>query len=79
LAPQESRHFEERLIDLRAYEGSVCAIELSFDHDGRVFLFDLRTEWFDEFSEMLDEIQLLVPDPDEGDDDSPISGYFSRN
>jgi hypothetical protein len=57
----------------------VCAIELSFDHDGRVFLFDLRTEWFDEFSEMLDEIQLLVPDPDEGDDDSPISGYFSRN
>jgi hypothetical protein len=79
LPPQDSRHFEERLIDLRAYEGSVCAIELSFDHDGRVFLFDLRTEWFDEFSEMLDEIQLLVPDPDEGDDDSPISGYFSRN
>jgi hypothetical protein len=79
LPPQDSRHFEERLIDLRAYEGSVCAIELSFDHDGRVFLFDLRTEWFEEFSEMLDEIQLLVPDPDEGDDDSPISGYFSRN
>jgi hypothetical protein len=67
------------LNDLRAYEGSVCAIELSFDHEGRVYLFDLRTEWFDEFSEMQDEIQLLVPDPDDGDDDSPISGYFSRN
>ncbi len=79
LPSQDSRHFEERLTDLRAYEGSVCAIELSFDHAGRVFLFDLRTEWFDEFSEMLEEIQLLVPDPDEGDDDSPISGYFSRN
>ncbi len=79
LPPQESRHFEERLNDLRAYEGSVCAIELSFDHEGRVFLFDLRTEWFDEFSEMQDEIQLLVPDPDDSDDDSPISGYFSRN
>src|SRR3984957_18771280 len=79
LPAQDSRHFEERLIALRPYEGSVCAIELSFDHDGRVFLFDLRTEWFDEYSEMLDEIQLLVPDPDDGDDDSPISGYFSRN
>ena len=79
LPPQDTRHFEERLADLRTYEGSICAIELSFDHDGRVFLFDLRTDWFDEFSEMLDEIQLLVPDPDEGDDDSPISGYFSRN
>ena len=65
LPPQESRQFEERLNDLRAYEGSVCAIELSFDHEGRVFLFDLRTEWFDEFSEMQDEIQLLVPDPDD--------------
>jgi hypothetical protein len=79
LPPQDSRHFEERLNDLRAHEGSVCAIELSFDHEGRVFLFDLRTDWFDEFSEMLDEILLLVPDPDEGDDDSPIGGYFSRN
>ncbi len=79
LPPQEARQFEERLNDLRAYEGSVCAIELSFDHEGRVFLFDLRTEWFDEFSEMSDEIQLLVPDPDDDDDDSPISGYFSRN
>src|ERR1700734_2017152 len=71
----ETRHFEARLNDLRSYEGSVCAIELSFDHAGRVFLFDLRTEWFDEFSEMVDEIQLLVPDPDDSDDDSPISGY----
>jgi hypothetical protein len=80
LPAQDSRQFEERLNELRAHEGSVCAIELSFDHQGRVFLFDLRTEWFDEFSEIQDEIQLLIPDPDEGDDDeSPISGYFSRN
>jgi hypothetical protein len=79
LPSQESRQIEERLNDMRGYEGSVCAIELSFDHEGRVFLFDLRTEWFDDFSEMLDEIQLLVPDPDDSDDDSPISGYFSRN
>jgi hypothetical protein len=79
LPPQESRQFEERLSDMRAHEGSVCAIELSFDHGGRVFLFDLRTEWFDEFSELLDDIQLLVAEPGDSDNDSPISGYFSRN
>ena len=78
LPPQESRNFEERLNDMRAHEGSVCAIELSFDHQGRLFLFDLRTEWFEEFSDMLDEIQLLTADHHD-DDDSPISGYFSRN
>lgn len=75
---QQTRSFEERLNDLRHHEGSVCAIELSFDHEGRVYLFDLTTDWFDDFSEMLDEIQLLIPDPDDSDD-SPIGGYFSRN
>jgi len=79
LPVQDSRNFEERLNHFRSYEGSVCAIELSFDHEGRVYLFDLRTEWFDEFAEILDEIELLVPDPDDSDDDSPIRGYFSRN
>ena len=49
---------------MRAHEGSVCEIELSFDHEGRVFLFDLRTEWFEEFSDMLDEIQLLTAEPE---------------
>jgi len=79
LLSQEARHYEERLSDLRAHEGSVCAIELSFDHEGRVFLFDLRTEWYDEFSQMQDEIQLLIPDRDDTENDSPIGGYFSRN
>jgi hypothetical protein len=78
LPPLESRSFEERLREMRAHEGSVCAIELSFDHQARVFLFDLRTEWFEEFSDLLDEIQLLTAEPHDGDD-SPISGYFSRN
>src|ERR1700735_5396264 len=58
LPPQDSHHFEERLSDLRAYEGSVCSIELSFDLEGRVYLFDLRTEWFDEFTDIQDEILL---------------------
>ncbi|HTW63002.1 MAG TPA: hypothetical protein VME17_00230 [Bryobacteraceae bacterium] len=78
LPHQESRSYEERLNEIRAHEGSVCAIELSFDHQGRVFLFDLRTDWFEEFSDMLDEIQLLTAEADDGGDDS-LTSYFSRN
>jgi hypothetical protein len=77
LPSQESRNFEERLNELRSYEGSVCAIELSFDHSGCVYFFELRTDWYDEFSEIADEIHLLTPDSDDSDE-SPISGYFSR-
>jgi hypothetical protein len=76
LAREEYREFEQRLTKLRAYDGFVCAIELSFDHEGRVFLFDLRTDWYDELTEILDEIQVLTAD---ADDDPTMGGYFSKN
>ena len=73
---EEHREFEERLSEMRAYDGFVCEIELSFDHGGRVFLFDLRTEWYDELTGILDEIQVLTA---ESDDDPSMGGYFSKN
>lgn len=76
LPREEYREFEQRLTKLRAYDGFVCAIELSFDHEGRVFLFDLHTEWYDELTEILDEIQVLTAD---ADDDPTMGGYFSKN
>jgi len=75
LPREEHREFELRLTEMRRYDGFVCAIELSFDHEGRVFLFDLRTEWYDELTEILDEIQALAPDEDDG----TMGGYFSKN
>jgi hypothetical protein len=77
LPAEDARGFERRLNELRVHEGSVCAIELSFDHQGRVFVFELETDWYQELSEILDEIQLLTADSQ--DDDTPMSGYFSRN
>jgi hypothetical protein len=76
LARDEYREFERRLTGMRGYDGFVCAIELSFDHQGRVFLFDLRTEWYDELTEILDEIQVLTSDTE---DDPTMGGYFSKN
>lgn len=77
LPREESREYEHRLNAVRIHDGSVCEIELSFDLQGRVYLFDLRTEWFDEYSEVLDEIRLLSAESDE--DEPPMSGFFSRN
>ncbi|SRR5260370_19246197 len=80
LPREEHDEFERRLNEMRIYGGFICSIELSFDHEGRVFLFDLRTEWYDEITEMLDELQILSAGADDEDDDgSSMSGYFSRN
>jgi hypothetical protein len=77
LPREDYRDFEKRLNHLRPYDGMVCAIELSFDHEGRAFLFDLRTDWYQELSDVLDELQVLTVGED--DDDTTMGGYFSKN
>jgi ABC-type branched-subunit amino acid transport system substrate-binding protein len=76
---EDRRGLERRLRELRAYDGFTCAIELSFDQNGRVYMFELRTEWYDEFSDLLDEIESAVPDPEDETDEGPMGGYFSKN
>lgn len=79
LPREEVRSYDRRLRELRAYEGFTCEIELSFDLGPRTYMFNLRTAWYDELEDMLDEIDAAYPAPEE-DDDGPISGgYFSRN
>ena len=69
-----------RLRELRAYDGFTCAIELSFDENGRVFMFELRTDWYEEFSDLLDEIDSAIPHAEDDEpDEGPIGGYFSKN
>ena len=78
LPHEERRSLERRIKELRVYEGFTCAVELSFDHEGRIYVFDLRTEWYDELSDILEEIDMMGADVDE-DGEGPIGGYFSQN
>ena len=65
--PDDRRAIERRLRDLSAYDGFTCAIELSYDMGGRVYMFELRTDWYEDFSDLLDEIDSSLPHPgDEG-------------
>jgi hypothetical protein len=69
---------ERRLEELRRYEGFTCAIELSFDFQTRVYIYELHAEWYQEFSEILDELDF--GDPGEpGEEEDPMGGYFSKN
>lgn len=78
LGPEDQRGLERRLRDLKAYEGFTCALELSFDFEGRVYLFNLRSEWYEDYLDLLEEIDAAMPDDDEDEDDN-IGGYYSRN
>ena len=77
LPREHFRDLERRLKEARAYDGLVCEIELSFSIGSTFYVFDLRTDWFEAFNEVLQEIEVLTA-VDE-DEDNPIGGYFSKN
>jgi hypothetical protein len=72
----ERRALDARLNEMRAYEGFTCQIELSFDHAQRTYVFELRTDWFDELNDLVERIDDSYQD--EGDE-NPLSGYYSNN
>lgn len=77
LARDERRALERRLRELRGYEGFTCALELSFDQQGRCYLFSLEADWYAEYLDLLDEIEAALPEEEE--DEDSMGGYFSRN
>lgn len=75
----ERRALERRLRELRAYDGFTCSVELSFDSAHRAYLYELRTDWYEEFTDILEDIDTLTSVDDEDEDEGPIGGYFSKN
>jgi hypothetical protein len=78
LAREEKHTFEKRLRELRAYEGFTSSLELSFDLEGRVYVFELRTAWYQTLRDILAELELSA-EQEEDEDEGPMPGYFSRN
>src|SRR3954452_126431 len=63
----DQRAIESRLRELGMYDGFTCAVELSFDYEDSMYVFELRTEWYDELHEMLDQLDIGL-DSDEDDE-----------
>lgn len=78
---EEHRTLERRLREMKAYEGFTCAVELSFDHQGRIYLFNLRSDWYEDYLDLIEEIDAATPGAEDDDDDggNSIGGYYSRN
>jgi hypothetical protein len=72
----DRRALEQRLRELRAFEGFLCQIELSFELGQRTYIFDLRTEWYEDFDDLIDRIESSFGADDDGE---PLGGYFSKN
>ena len=78
LSREEQREYESRLRELRIYEGVTCTLELAFDYDSRLYVYEVQPDWYEEFVNIEDELMSRLGDDDDDDDDS-LGGYYSRN
>ena len=79
LARDEQREYESRLRDLRAYEGVTCSLELAFDYDSRLYVYEVQPDWYEEFLTLEEEISSRFADENDGDAGDSLGGYFSKN
>ncbi|HUB34439.1 MAG TPA: hypothetical protein VMA31_15480 [Bryobacteraceae bacterium] len=74
----EQRDYQSRLRALRKFEGVTCSIELAFDHDSRLHVYEAQPDWYGEFLELEEEIGMHLSGEDLDSGDS-LGGYFSKN
>jgi hypothetical protein len=82
LGRDEQRSMERSLTELRAFVGSTCSLELAFDYQGRMYAYDLATDWFQTFidlSELVIAASTSEGDNDDEGSDSSFGGYYSKN
>ena len=78
LSREERRDYESRLRELRVFEGVTCSLELAFDYNSRLYVYEVQPDWYEEFLGVEDEIVSRLSDEDDDEDDS-LGGYFSKN
>ena len=78
LTREEHRDYESRLRELRAFEGVTCSLELAFDHNSRLYVYELQPDWYEEYLGVEEELMTRLTE-DETDQDDSLGGYFSKN
>ncbi len=77
---EEKKNYEKRLKALQGYEGFTSLISLSFTLDGRVYQFELHSDWHDTLEDIWMELDAASGElPDDSPGDGSVSGYFSNN
>lgn len=73
----EQREAERTLRKLGGYEGFTCSLQLSFDFEQRTYFYEARTQWFEEFLNLLDSLDDAIGERE--DEHGSLGGYFSNN
>jgi len=79
ISHEERRDIESRLFDLRIHVGVTCSLELAFDQHSRLYVYEVRPDWYEDFLNLEEEVASRLPAETEYEDGDSLGGYFSRN
>lgn len=81
--PAERRELERRLKALKPYTGFTANLELSFDYNGAIYVYEIRSDFMNEFLAIMSEVDAGIFPGGSFEDDDPSSppggSFFSRN
>ena len=75
----EQRDLERRVKGARKHAGETCTLEMAFDHNSHLYVYEVQPDWYEEFLETCDEITTMLPVGDGGDSEDGLGGFYSNN
>lgn len=78
ISTEESLTLERRLRAVRGYQGVTCSLELAFDYHARMYVYELRPDWYEDFLSACDEVVGHLP-AEEEEDDGSFGEYYNKN
>jgi len=80
LTRDEQRDYERRIRSARSHVGSACSLEIAFDFNSHLYVYEARPDWYEDFIEACDEITSLLPVTDDGESGPDgLGGFYSNN
>jgi hypothetical protein len=55
-----------------------CSLELAFNHNSSLYVYELQPDWYEDFLTIEDEIAASMAE-DDLDEGGSLGGYFSKN
>ena len=75
---ERQRDYQARMRKLRIHEGVTCSLELAFNHNSSLYVYELQPDWYEDFLTIEDEIAAGMAE-DDLDEGGSLGGYFSKN
>lgn len=80
MSREEQREFENRIREARRHVGETCSLEIAFDHNSHLYVYEVQPDWYEEFLEACDELTAMMPEGDaEGEGHDGLGGFYSNN